>query len=130
MNDVADIAEDARRGYPPRISEVQFACPAKRRRGAPLGNGNRLKHGAFSQAAVRRRGEIYALVAKGEALVVRAGMVAKARKALKRRQKYLAAKPVPLLSASARFLAALPKWLAESWLTRETARAPPLSRMC
>jgi hypothetical protein len=130
MNDVADIAENAAGRYPPRISEVQFAGPAKRRRGAPLGNRNRLKHGAFSQAAIRRRGEIYALVAKAEALVVRAGMVAKARKALKRRQKYLAGKSVAPLSALVRFLAAFPKWLGESWLTREMARAPPLTRMC
>jgi hypothetical protein len=57
-------------------------------------------------------------------------MVAKARQALKHRQKYLAAKSTPPISVFARFLAALPKWVCESWLNRETARAPPLSRMC
>jgi hypothetical protein len=130
MKAAKHIAEDAPGGYPPRISEVQIAGPAKRRRGAPLGNRNRLKHGAFSKATVRRKAEIHALVAKAEALIVRAGMVAKARQALKHRQKYLAAKSTPPISAFARFLAALPQWLGESWLTREMARAPPLTRMC
>jgi hypothetical protein len=130
MNDVAYIAENAAGGYPPRNSEVQILAPPKRRRGAPLGNRNRLKHGAFSQAAARRKADILALIAKAETVIVRAGMVAKARLALKHRQKYLAAKLAPATCALVRILARLPRELCESWLSCEMARAPPLIRMC
>jgi hypothetical protein len=70
-------------GIPPQISEVRIA----RGRGGQPGNSNRRKHGAFSRGAAQKRQHIAALVRAAENLIVRAHMVARARTALRRKQK-------------------------------------------
>jgi hypothetical protein len=70
-------------GIPPQISEVRIA----RRRGGQPGNINRRKHGAFSRAASEERNRIARLIRVAESLIVRVHMVAKARTALRRKQK-------------------------------------------
>jgi hypothetical protein len=126
MTDRVDIAKDKGGGIPPRNFEVQFESAVKRRRGAPLGNRNRLKHGAFSKAGASHRAAIMALVARAERLIVRVGMVARARKALKARQQRTVPTPNPPVAIVLRILAAA-RALHESWLTRLAARGPPLA---
>jgi glycyl-tRNA synthetase alpha subunit len=91
-----------------------------------MGNRNRLKHGAFSRAAAARRSQIDALVAQAEALIARAGMVARARKALRVKQARGAAACNPRIPVILR-IAVIAQAICESWLTRLAARAPPLA---
>ena len=51
------------------------------KRGAPLGNKNRLKHGRWSRASIAKDKEIRALVRKARHLIIRANMVVRARRA-------------------------------------------------
>lgn len=67
-------------GTPLPISEVRMV---RRKRGGQPGNCNRLRHGGFSREARARRDAVRALVAETEALIMRIGMVARARKTLK-----------------------------------------------
>jgi hypothetical protein len=53
------------------------------KRGAPLGNRNRLKHGNYSARRIARRAEVNALLRRARNLIRRIEMMAWARKALR-----------------------------------------------
>ncbi|HEY4112573.1 MAG TPA: hypothetical protein VGM17_00795 [Rhizomicrobium sp.] len=79
-------------------SQVQFAKQIARRRGAPKGNRNRLKHGRWSGEFAERRREIDALLCAARNAIVRAEMVVRARKNLQRVKTYKATLPRPRFS--------------------------------
>lgn len=56
------------------------------KRGAPIGNRNRLCHGRYARSTIARRREIQALIARARIVMTRAAMVARARHALLRRR--------------------------------------------
>ena len=58
----------------------------KRKRGGQPGNTNRLRHGLYSRAHLKRRDEGRALRRKVRHLIVRLHMVARARKTLLRKR--------------------------------------------
>jgi hypothetical protein len=72
-------------GVPPQKSEVRINLPFKRKRGGQPGNRNRLKHGAFFRAARFRQARVAEMIRAAQALIVRADLVARARKALLQR---------------------------------------------
>ena len=51
------------------------------KRGAPFGNSNRLKHGRWSKARLAKDRELAALIRQTRYLIIRANMVARARRA-------------------------------------------------
>ena len=71
-------------GTPPK-HEVQLGIRTGRPRGAPLGNNNRLKHGRYSARRIRRRKEVNVLLRNGRNLTRRIEMMARSRKALRRK---------------------------------------------
>ena len=74
------MAELQGRGDPP--SNFQ-GSNTKRKCGGQPGNTNRLRHGGFGAPSRARREQVRALIAETNALIMRIGMVARMRDALK-----------------------------------------------
>src|ERR1700749_5305297 len=89
--DAVTVTENAGRGWSPPNCEVQLGKRTGGRRGAPFGNGNRLKHGRYAAETIAVRKETEALLRPARALIRRALLFAKLRKILSGKARHLAA---------------------------------------
>jgi hypothetical protein len=105
------IAAKNEGGGPPLNHEVQFGERPSGKRGAPLGNSNRLTHGGWSKAFLAERRAVNALTRTARHLIIRANMVIRARRAF-----------LALVKKRAKAIAGITQLLRGPWVLSEESR--------
>jgi hypothetical protein len=93
------------------------------RRGTPVGNTNRLKHGRFSARRISRRKEVNALLRSVRNLTRRIEMMGWSRKAMRRKMVQARFSPSGYPTPSKGFVAASDTHLARSGFSERSARS-------